>query len=65
VRGSLTLDRLARSWALLAGRHYVVPDDVEFLFPFVIDHRLILRPSLNGRPDVWQACVALAPRPGS
>jgi MoxR-like ATPase len=65
VRGSLTLDRLTRAWALLAGRHYVVPDDVEFLFPFVIDHRLILRPSLNGRPDVWQACLERAPRPGS
>jgi MoxR-like ATPase len=65
VRGSLTLDRLSRAWALLAGRHYVVPDDVEFLFPFVIDHRLILRPSLNGAVNVWQACLERAPRPGS
>jgi MoxR-like ATPase len=65
VRGSLTLDRLARAWALLGGRHYVVPDDVEFLFPFVIDHRLILRPSLNGGINVWQSCLERAPRPGS
>jgi MoxR-like ATPase len=65
VRGSLTLDRLARAWALLGGRHYVVPDDVEFLFPFVIDHRLILRPSLNGGTNVWQSCLERAPRPGS
>ncbi|HZS31530.1 MAG TPA: MoxR family ATPase [Gaiellaceae bacterium] len=65
VRGSLTLDRLARAWALLGGRHYVVPDDVEFLFPFVIDHRLILRPSLNGGTNVWQSCLDRAPRPGS
>jgi len=65
VRGSLTLDRLARAWALLAGRHYAVPDDVEFLFPYVIDHRLILRPSLNGSANVWQSCLERAPRPGS
>ena len=65
VRGSLTLDRLARAWALLAGRHYVVPDDVEFLFPFVIEHRLILRPSLNGGVNLWQSCLERAPRPGS
>ena len=64
VRGSLTLDRLARAWALLGGRHYVVPDDVEFLFPFVIEHRVILRPSLNGGMNLWQACLERAPRPG-
>jgi MoxR-like ATPase len=65
VRGSLTLDRLSRAWALLAGRHYVVPDDVEFLFPFVIEHRVILRPSLNGGISIWRSCLEQAPRPGS
>jgi MoxR-like ATPase len=65
VRGSLTLDRLARAWALLGGRHYVVPDDVEFLFPYVIEHRLILRPSLNGGINLWESCLERAPRPGS
>jgi hypothetical protein len=42
-----------------------VPDDVEFLFPFVIEHRLILRPSLNGNAGLWQSCLERAPRPGS
>ncbi len=65
VRGSLTLDRLARAWALLGGRHYVVPDDVEFLFPFVIEHRLILRPSLDGNINLWESCLERAPRPGT
>ena len=65
VRGSLTLDRLSRAWALLNGRHYVVPDDVEFLFPNVIEHRVILRPSLNGGTNLWQSCLEQAPRPGS
>ncbi|HLX32642.1 MAG TPA: MoxR family ATPase [Gaiellaceae bacterium] len=65
VRGSLTLDRLARAWALMGGRHYVVPEDVEFLFPFVIEHRVILRPSLNGGVSLWESCLERAPRPGS
>ena len=33
VRGSLTLERTARAWALLQGRGYVVPADVERAVP--------------------------------
>ena len=36
VRGSLALERAARAWALLDGRDYVVPEDVEQLFVPVI-----------------------------
>ena len=32
VRGSLALERTARAWALLHGRDYVTPEDVERLF---------------------------------
>src|SRR5919205_782323 len=32
VRGSLALERTARAWALLHGRDYVTPEDVEPLF---------------------------------
>ena len=42
VRGSLTLERTARAWALLQGRDHVVPDDVEKLFLPVLGHRLVL-----------------------
>jgi MoxR-like ATPase len=45
VRGSLTLVRIARAWALLSGRAYVVPTDVERLFIPVLGHRLLLTPS--------------------
>ena len=41
VRGSLALERAARAWALLHGRDFVVPDDVERLFVPVILHRLV------------------------
>jgi MoxR-like ATPase len=42
VRGSLTLERCARACALLDGRGYVVPEDVERLFLPVLGHRLLL-----------------------
>jgi MoxR-like ATPase len=45
-RGSLALLKLARSWAAINGRSYVLPDDVkEFVQP-AISHRLILEPDL-------------------
>jgi MoxR-like ATPase len=43
-RASLALLRACRAWAAVAGRDYVVPDDVKTLAPHVIAHRLILRP---------------------
>src|SRR5438477_2723958 len=42
VRGSLALERIARAWALLHGRDYVVPSDVEHLFLPVLGHRFVL-----------------------
>ncbi|HZO33877.1 MAG TPA: MoxR family ATPase [Gaiellaceae bacterium] len=42
VRGSLTLERTARAWALVQGRDHVVPRDVERLFLPVLGHRLVL-----------------------
>ena len=45
VRGSLTLERTARAWALLQGRDHVVPNDVEQLFLPVLGHRLVLTTS--------------------
>jgi MoxR-like ATPase len=45
-RGTLALLKLARSWAALHGRAYVLPDDVKaFIQPGLV-HRLILEPDL-------------------
>ncbi len=70
VRGSLALERAIRAWALLAGRAYATPEDVELLFPAVIGHRLLLSGEalLETGPEdalarVWAACRAVAPRP--
>jgi MoxR-like ATPase len=75
VRGSLALERAARAWALLDGRDYVTPVDVERLFLPVLMHRIVFTPSFvaSARELGWQAaaaqfleqCLELAPRPGA
>ncbi len=75
VRGSLALERAARAWALLGGREYVTPVDVEELFLSVVMHRIVFTPSFvaSAREIGWLAaadrfreqCVAMAPRPGA
>lgn len=39
-RGGLAIVRAARCYALMSGRDYVSPDDVQAVFPAVADHRL-------------------------
>ena len=75
VRGSLALERAVRAWALLEGRTYVTPVDVERLFLAVVMHRIVFTPSFvatareigwSEAGDGFQAqCVALAPRPSA
>jgi MoxR-like ATPase len=50
-RGSLGLFRAAQALAAVRGRDYVLPDDVKLLAPYVLGHRLIVRPesALRGR----------------
>ncbi len=75
VRGSLALERAARAWALLSGRGFVIPEDIERLFVPVLIHRVVFTPSFvaRARASSWEdaieefrvACLQLAPRPGS
>lgn len=41
-RGSIALYALTRAYALYQGRNYVIPDDVKYLAPYVLAHRIIL-----------------------
>jgi len=43
-RGSLALQKLARARALLAGRDFVVPDDVKALAEPALSHRILVKP---------------------
>jgi MoxR-like ATPase len=40
-RGTVSLQRAVQSFAFLQGRDYAIPDDVKFLAPYVLSHRLI------------------------
>ena len=73
VRGSLALEGAARAWALVHGREYVIPEDVEELFLSVLGHRIIFAPSFlveMRRIGLAEAmgrfralCLERAPRP--
>ena len=41
-RGSIALHAMARAYALYKGRNYVIPDDVKYLAPYVLAHRISL-----------------------
>jgi MoxR-like ATPase len=42
-RGAISLMRAAQAYALINGRDYVIPDDIKYLAPFVLSHRIILK----------------------
>ncbi len=50
-RASLALFKTAQALAAVRGRDHVLPDDIKELAPFVLPHRLIIRPEaeLRGR----------------
>jgi MoxR-like ATPase len=66
-RATLHLVRAARAHAAIAGRDYVVPDDLQTVAPPVLAHRLVLSPeALNARrnaADLVRAVVARLPVP--
>ena len=49
-RAGLALLRCARAWALLAGRDYLLPEDVQAVLPGVVAHRLRGRDGGEGDP---------------
>jgi MoxR-like ATPase len=73
VRGSLALERAARASALLAGRSFVVPGDVERLLLPVLGHRIIFTPAFlaeartigaeNALRSFVGRCLEQAPQP--
>jgi MoxR-like ATPase len=66
-RASLQLVRAAKAWAAMAGRDYVIPDDLQFLVPHAFGHRLLLTAEahMNGRgpSEVLASIVNSVPIP--
>src|SRR5699024_840943 len=46
-RGAIALMKTAKAYAYIQGRDYVLPDDVKYLAPFVLAHRIILTSQAN------------------
>lgn len=66
-RGSLALLKLARAWAAIQGREYVLPDDVKSFVHPALGHRLILDPELwlrrGATDDMLGEVLRLVPVP--
>jgi MoxR-like ATPase len=64
-RGSLALAQAARAWALMAGREYVVPEDILANIGPVCEHRVIARAGSDaGIPGILREVVQSIPAPG-
>ncbi|NEQ70078.1 MAG: MoxR family ATPase [Symploca sp. SIO2D2] len=53
-RGTIALQRTAQALAFLEGRDYVIPDDIKFLAPHVLAHRLMTTGGRQAKPIVEQ-----------
>lgn len=68
-RASLGMFRMARAYALLQNRDYVIPDDVQSLAHGVMSHRIILSPAARMRRlqprEVIDRLLETVPIPGA
>ena len=51
-RAGLALKQCAQAWALMEGRDYVLPEDIQAVLPAVALHRLQAAPGREGGPDM-------------
>lgn len=59
-RAGLALKRAAQAWALMAGRDYAIPEDVQAVLPSVAGHRLRTAPG-TGSADAVQQLIQSVP----
>jgi MoxR-like ATPase len=57
-RGSLVLYRTAQARAAIAGRDYVIPDDIKALAPSCLAHRMIVSPSARIKDVTAESVLA-------
>ena len=53
-RASLALYKTAQAMAAMRGRDHVIPDDIKYLAPFTLAHRLIVKPEAELRNRTGQ-----------
>lgn len=65
-RGSLALLKASQSYAALKGAEYVTPEIIQYIAPFVLAHRLILKTTYNkaeAAADIIQSIISDTPVP--
>nr|WP_156793245.1 MoxR family ATPase [Fictibacillus macauensis] len=56
-RGSLALMKASQAYALMMNREYVIPDDVKFLAPYVLTHRIMMKPEARFEGQTEEAII--------
>src|SRR5690606_28019671 len=54
-RAGLDIVDAARGWAYFEGRDYVIPDDVQAIFPYVAGHRMFFSNSFSSEEETHKA----------
>ncbi len=54
TRAAIMLERALRSWALIEGRDYVTEDDLKYLAPYVLQHRLRFHPGAGDPNEAFR-----------
>src|SRR5690554_137346 len=64
-RGSIVLFKGAQAYAAISGRDYIIPEDIKYLAPYVLNHRIISRgrTSLKNSIKVVTGIVESVPVP--
>ncbi|EAC6409938.1 MoxR family ATPase [Listeria monocytogenes] len=57
-RGSLAFMQVAQAFALIEGRDYVIPDDIQYLAPYIFTHRLILKSEAYYNEETAESIIA-------
>lgn len=56
-RGSIALMKAAKAYAYIYGRDYIIPDDIKYLAPFVLAHRLIITSEGKYNGDTGESII--------
>ena len=62
-RAGLALIRAAQAWALLEGRDYLIPEDIQAVLGPVVNHRLQPGPGTEGPAPTAEAVIEAVPIP--
>lgn len=56
-RGSIALHRASKAYAYIQGRDYVLPDDIKYLAPYVLAHRIMPAPGAKNGFDTNERAI--------